>query len=210
MNLALKYQVSSEFHTGDISAESFLSLMYSGNVFPGVLEASRQWGSLVKLKMQTVLGMRVKKGKKNEIPETRHRWQGVSQRHIAYSIIITYFTSQSWKKIVVSLMTEKLTLKKKLNQTSTHLKHFHRYWKRKMALREDALCWRDSKLVCAHHVRMKTWVCIPRTHIQRQAQTHAPLNPALERQSWKVTGAFWPVILARLLSPNLLRLSLKN
>lgn len=113
MNLAFKYQVSSEFHTEDISAESFLSLMYSGNVFPGVLEASRQWGSLVKLKMQTMLGMRVKKGKKNEIPETRHRWQGVSQRHIAYSIIITYFTSQSWKKIVVSLMTEKLTLKKK-------------------------------------------------------------------------------------------------
>lgn len=42
MDFAFKYQVSSEFHTGDISAESFLSQMYTGNDFPGMLEASRQ------------------------------------------------------------------------------------------------------------------------------------------------------------------------
>ena len=113
MDFAFKYQVSSEFHTGDISAKSFLCIIYSGNVCPGVLEASRQWGSLVKLTMQTVLEMRMKKGTKNEIPEMRPRWQDVSRRHVAYSIIITYFISQSWKKVVVSLMTEKLTLKKK-------------------------------------------------------------------------------------------------
>lgn len=53
-------------------------------------------------------------------------------------------------------MTEKLTLKKKAKSNQYTFEAFSQILEEKMALREDALCWRDSKLVCAHHVRMKT------------------------------------------------------